>query len=388
MSKFRRQLMMANTGAAPVPPGPVLPYDAEIEYLQSNGTQWIDTNYIPQTSTLEFEIKYQINAVTSSAGSMFGSRKYNGSHYDIIQILTYQSGSRRYRFDYNTTATNLQNYDANVHILKFSGGRLYLDGTQISSVTLSTFDALKIFVFATNQNGEATLIHQGYKLYFFKFGALDLIPVRVGQVGYMYDRESKQLFGNSGTGDFVLGQDIVEVEYLESDGTQYIDTGYIPNIETSYKIDFELLETTNQASNICGCRDSATSNNIATFFDASYVSCDFGNYNGTRLNVSCSIGRYVCENRKNYRKINNTSNSNVYSGVINASKSFYIFQNNGTTFANKRMRVYSFYMTDGIKTLDLIPVRVGTTGYLLDKIEHRLYGNAGTGSFILGNDKN
>jgi hypothetical protein len=36
---------------------------------------------------------------------------------------------------------------------------------------------------------------------------LDLIPVRVGNVGYMYDKVSGQLFGNAGTGNFILGPD-------------------------------------------------------------------------------------------------------------------------------------------------------------------------------------
>jgi hypothetical protein len=36
----------------------------------------------------------------------------------------------------------------------------------------------------------------------------DAIPVRVGQVGYMYDKVSGQLFGNAGTGDFILGPDV------------------------------------------------------------------------------------------------------------------------------------------------------------------------------------
>ena len=39
----------------------------------------------------------------------------------------------------------------------------------------------------------------------------DFIPVRVGSganaVGYMYDRVSGQLFGNAGTGAFVIGPD-------------------------------------------------------------------------------------------------------------------------------------------------------------------------------------
>lgn len=37
----------------------------------------------------------------------------------------------------------------------------------------------------------------------------DFIPVRKGIVGYLYDRISKILFGNSGTGNFVLGNDII-----------------------------------------------------------------------------------------------------------------------------------------------------------------------------------
>ena len=35
----------------------------------------------------------------------------------------------------------------------------------------------------------------------------DFIPVRVGQTGYMYDRVTKRLFGNKGTGSFVRGPD-------------------------------------------------------------------------------------------------------------------------------------------------------------------------------------
>lgn len=36
----------------------------------------------------------------------------------------------------------------------------------------------------------------------------DYLPVRVGQVGYLYDRISGQLFGNVGSGEFILGPDV------------------------------------------------------------------------------------------------------------------------------------------------------------------------------------
>ena len=38
---------------------------------------------------------------------------------------------------------------------------------------------------------------------------MHLIPVRKNGLGYMYDKVSGTMFGNSGTGDFILGNDII-----------------------------------------------------------------------------------------------------------------------------------------------------------------------------------
>jgi hypothetical protein len=35
-----------------------------------------------------------------------------------------------------------------------------------------------------------------------------MIPARKGDVGYMYDKITHQVFGNSGTGTFTLGPDL------------------------------------------------------------------------------------------------------------------------------------------------------------------------------------
>ncbi len=34
-----------------------------------------------------------------------------------------------------------------------------------------------------------------------------LQPVRIGDIGYLYDEVSGELFGNMGTGDFIIGPD-------------------------------------------------------------------------------------------------------------------------------------------------------------------------------------
>jgi len=36
----------------------------------------------------------------------------------------------------------------------------------------------------------------------------DFVPCRIGTTGYLYDRVSQTLFGNIGTGEFVLGPDV------------------------------------------------------------------------------------------------------------------------------------------------------------------------------------
>lgn len=56
---------------------------------------------------------------------------------------------------------------------------------------------------------------------------------------------------------------------------------------------------------------------------------------------------------------------------------------------SRKARLYNFSISDnGILVRDFIPVRVGNVGYLFDKVSMKLFGNAGTGSFILGADKN
>ena len=45
-------------------------YVAEVEYLESTGTQWIDTEFYPDLSTLSCEIKLRL--VSSSYSGIFG----------------------------------------------------------------------------------------------------------------------------------------------------------------------------------------------------------------------------------------------------------------------------------------------------------------------------
>lgn len=83
------------------------------------------------------------------------------------------------------------------------------DGVNSASYTSSTsrYNGPTV-LFAAYSGSKGKLKLHSSKLYKNTVLELDLIPVRCGAVGYMYDRVSGHLFGNAGTGNFIVGSDV------------------------------------------------------------------------------------------------------------------------------------------------------------------------------------
>lgn len=187
--------------------GKSLPYDAEIEYLESTGTQWIDTGIKP-TNTLSFSCTFDNPNNTGNSpgyGNVFGSRlSSTNSEYQLT------------KFGYSSVSVGIRNSNkgfntSGIHTVAFNGGTtITVDGitSTINKGTISSSIG-NIVLFGISQgNVTAVTQLQAGKIYRCSFGSIrDFIPVRVGTTGYMYDKISGQLFGNSGTGNFILGSD-------------------------------------------------------------------------------------------------------------------------------------------------------------------------------------
>lgn len=204
------------------------PYDAEIEYLESTGTQYIDTGIVPNFYTDIYHLELAATKVIPY-GCFAGVEEKIGDSMVVLAILR-RSASNNFWYVVNKNqATPLMNLNEkhNVTIALDS-----LGGCKIDDVTFSIGDAydapfsIPLALFAFNQvngsrgNAEArfyrfSVVRNGEKI-------IDLIPVRVGNVGYMYDKVSGKLFGNSGTGEFVLGADIID--YTAKD---YVQDGLV-----------------------------------------------------------------------------------------------------------------------------------------------------------------
>lgn len=190
-------------GSSPTPP---TPYDSKIEYLESNGTQYIDLG-MPIQHTDEMYIDAQ--ATANASGGVYGAYQSSPFCYANItnsgiwlyaRYFTASFAVGKVRYEINNDATNLY--------YKPKGSATSLSKSISNTNTMN----VNFYLFAFNNNGTASC--GAVKIYSFivtRNGELllDMIPVRVGQVGYMYDKVSGQLFGNSGTGNFIIGNDII-----------------------------------------------------------------------------------------------------------------------------------------------------------------------------------
>ena len=202
--------------------GSGLPYDAEVEYLQSDGTQWIELG-IYGSNDLDFTIDFEpldlteTNRTWTGTGSYFGVRagyNYELSGYNRSTTLkgcfffyTYSDASG-YTKTVGLTSTRQTVSKRGTNLIRPDGSSASLQNGTVEYTTTQT-----IVAYAKKTSSGNVSTFGKMKLYSLKFEKnnetiLDLVPVRKGQVGYLYDKISGTLFGNSGTGNFILGQDV------------------------------------------------------------------------------------------------------------------------------------------------------------------------------------
>lgn len=190
--------------------GETLPYDAEVEWLSNGGTAYIDTGIIPiDTPRIVINLMisgfadtdvfgFSSNTIPSFIGDLYVEGKKQSFHY-YRYYSTWGIGESLLS---TAKYDNWAEWDLG-YICKCNG--ITLETLTRQSFASNT-QTLYLFKGRTINSSlvrvGATQIYDGDTL------MRDFIPVRVGQVGYMYDKVSKQLFANVGSGAFVFGNDI------------------------------------------------------------------------------------------------------------------------------------------------------------------------------------
>ena len=187
------------------------------------------------------------------------------------------------------------------------------------------------------------------------------------------------------------------VDFIESTGTQYIDTGVGPNdnitveIKTSTKLDGTNLRA------LFGSRNSSSS-------DATRFALFFGDYDGS---IYCdfqysthyrkpSLTNYISSDVPAILKfgkkglfVNETQVGTAFSvSVLNATKNMFLCAINtgGSASGFYAGKIYYCKIYNGDTLIrDFKPVKDGTGEYCLyDEVEKRYYYNQGSGEFLGG----
>lgn len=203
--------------------GKRLPYDAEVEYLESTGTQWIDTGLkLTQDDTIEAEI-YDVDSIVYR--NLFGA--YSQPAANAGKNACYIArAQRKVLFAFGVGAVPIKISDAitvgkwyrfvlgpnEQSIFDIAADTYLLRNTDIQPYTFTTDDNCWIFNLATPFNTinakPASMRCRTFRILRNGEARLDLRSVRVGTEGAMYDRVSGQLFRNAGTGAFGYGNDL------------------------------------------------------------------------------------------------------------------------------------------------------------------------------------
>lgn len=185
-----------------------------LAYLESNGTQYIDTEIAGDSNNFLIEFKFNLLSYTRYGG-LFGN--YINETTNTWRILQ-QASNTTSMWVYansraNSAAATITNITKNTdHTISYNRSSVVVDGTSYSLNNASgTSNNTSIALFSQKVGANGS----NMKLYYFKIkdnGTLvrDFVPVRAefktdGKQNCMFDQVSKGLFCNVASGDFIAG---------------------------------------------------------------------------------------------------------------------------------------------------------------------------------------
>lgn len=397
-----------------------------VEYIESTGTQYIDTGLIMEKSTT---MRMEISAQLTSNGNWAGVNGY------MQHKASLGDGSKGlFVVDYNGN-THIENVYFNNSLKYTQDWTSAYSGANNKVAVIGMGDKNNTWWTNISANRYAQ-VGKWYYIKVYRSGTLvrDYVPcVRNSDgVAGLYDKVENKFYTNSGTGSFgsgaatgVVVEEYQRVEYIENSGTQYINTGYYWTSDNVRVVLSANVTTHNQGTSLFGneeyiggdryfaliphnsggtMRIYSLDKNLITFsyplstdmiLDVSASTQGSDKYVNLAITSNGSTKNYGGKAKTGGSVITNPNNLKTGVGEI------YLFANHnsgkgavtgetpnmvGNQIVGK-MKVYSFKMYDNnILVRDFVPVvrsRDGVAG-LYDMVGHKFYTNIGSGSFKTG----
>ena len=381
-------------------------------YLQSDGTQWIDTQFIANEDTgLYLKTLHLNNGNYISFGSGESGKAYYAPRINI--------SSKQMAYCYGSSAVATFYYDKGDDLIYTSTMNLYNDktvtfiseDTKWSGILTNAANAASCSLWLFSWNKNTGSIDQTYG----KFGGRifrakitqgdtlirDFVPcLDTDNRPCMYDLVTQEPYYNQSGGveftycvEHQLPSNFLKLDYLEDTDTQYINTGIVPTNETGLYVDAQQITHTNTHVMGSGLDTNSTgfgvprllksSGNTAGFMWKSWTS--YGNFaTGTRFESYTNL----YNNRKaNLKSPTTTERTNTLGDLgFTPTATIHMFRTNYTGHGGWNGRIYRAKITQGTELIrDYVPAydALKDKPCMYDLINNVAYYNDGTGEFIM-----
>lgn len=365
-----------------------------VEYIESTGTQYIDTGLIMEKSTT---MRMEISAQLTSNGNWAGVNGYMQHQASLgggskgLFVVDYNGNTHIENVYFNNTLKYTQDWTS-----AYSGAK-----NKVAVIGMGNAENTWWTNISANRYAQ---VGKWYYIKVYRSGTLvrDYVPcVRNSDgVAGLYDKVENKFYTNSGTGSFGSGAatgDAVEeyqrVEHLDFTGSQYINTGYIPNTNTKVETTFK---TSTNSRWLFGSRTSTSATDIyAVYFNSATLLWYQIRTSGNAKSVDNYFNKisYLTTTRSEFILNGKTTSGFGTDALGSSTWPMYIGSVNtagkadGTSGRHFVGELYSFKIWDGTTLVrDFVPVvrsRDGVAG-LYDMVGHKFYANAGSGSFKAG----
>lgn len=374
----------------------VLPEEYQLlEYIMGNSVPYIMTDVIPHGNTRVIANIY-FDAPSPSSMAVFGSRTGNTSNTFVF----WQINSSTFRSDYATTQNSTSVTTKGHYNIRKEMNTTHIGSALVSgSPNLVNFTSpVPMTIFTINTNGTVEsnkLVGRIYSFDIYNGYTLirKMIPVKKVSNGIcgLYDIITNTFYPSNGAVNFIgkefisLSSDYTELESITSTGTQFIDTGYIPDHTTKVEVDCIFPCVSGSSYYLFGARESSYVDNYSFQTTSSVY---YSKYGTADVSFGSSFAnRMIIQKNGKYVSANETMTATNVDCDFTCKRNMYIFGCNsaGTLYGGCPATLYRCKIWDKGTTLirDYIPVYKKSTNTvgLYDLVEGQFYANAGTGTF-------
>ena len=379
-------------------------YAYKVQYLESTGKQYIDTGVTADANTM-FRGRYEYLLANGNYDMIAGSTT---PRYYPISLNGKNPNKERYV--YRDSSPSQTHPCRTSHSIVFNDPqhRVFVDGKYIGVVSDFTTNTRQCFLFASNDSGKANY-YSTARIFWCEFTDTAtgevlrrFIPV-VDENGKpaMFDEINEKLYYNLGTGaDFTAGPRKEEpwyfVEYLESTGTQWIDTETLALAETRTEVGYMYTQTSqNRYAMIGGV------NSPSRYYPVSLPGTDGRKERYDRGSNAGSEFTFTHPTLADHEVVFNDDGRCVYvdgveigtftAAYTDSAKSAYLFAarnvnaNKADWLAKARIYHYDIYHTNGTLCAAFRPaVDANGKGVMYNGYTGKIHENGGTGDFALG----